>query len=222
MATKNLQKEEKLTSEQKMINSVSSFFVKNRVLLLVVTAVIVVAIVAAILVVSLTNKAKMDAQLKIADLEQRYTDLLVADNPDWASLISDINATIKGSSYPSVKAAYLLGLVYYEQGDVASAQTAFENAYKLNTKIYLAPLALVNMGACADEQGNTAKALEIYNQIYNEYPESGAAPKALFNVARIYYQQGNTQLAQATFAQVASYYPNSEYGKLAQNLANVL
>ena len=222
MATKNLQKEEKLTTEQKLIGSVSNFFVKNRLILIIVAAVVIVGIVAAILAVNLTNKAKMNAQIKVAELEQRYTDLLVEDNPDWASLISDLNATVKGSSYPSVKAAYLVGLAYAEQGDYATAQTAFEKAYNLNTKIYLAPLALVNMAACAEEQGNTAKALEVYNQIYNDYPESGAAPKALFNAARIYYQQGNTQLAQATFAQVASYYPNSEYGKLALNLANVL
>ena len=222
MATKNLQKEEKLTSEQKMINSVSNFFVKNRILVVVIAAVVIVGIITGILAVKISTNAKEKAQLKVAELEQRYSDLLIEETPDWASLISDLNANIKGSTYPSVKSAYILGLVYYEQNDLASAQTAFERAYNLNTKIYLAPLALVNMATCADEQGDEAKALEIYNQIYNEYPESGVAAKALFNAARIYYQQGNTQLAQASFAQVASYYPNSEYGKLAQNLANVL
>lgn len=222
MATKNLQKEEKLTSEQKMINSVSNFFVKYRVLMFIITAVIIVGITAAIIAVNVSNKAKLNAQLKIAELEQRYSDLLIEENPDWTSLINDLNANIKGSTYPSVKSAYILGLVYYEQKDLASAETAFEKAYNLNTKIYTAPLALSNLATCYDEQGNEAKALEIYNQIYNDYPESGVAPKALFNIARIYYQQGNTQLAQASFAQVASYYPNSEYGKLAKNLANVL
>ena len=222
MATKNLQKEEKLTSEQKMINSVSNFFVKNRILVVVIAAVVIVGIIAGILAVKISTNAKEKAQLKVAELEQRFSDLLIEETPDWASLISDLNANIKGSTYLSVKSAYILGLVYYEQNDLASAQAAFERAYNLNTKIYLAPLALVNMATCADEQGDEAKALEIYNQIYNEYPESGVAAKALFNAARIYYQQGNTQLAQASFAQVASYYPNSEYGKLAQNLANVL
>ncbi len=222
MATKNLQKEEKLTAEQKMIGSVSNFFVKNRILLIVVAAVVIVGLIAGIVAVRVSTNVKEKAQLRIAELEQRYSDLLIEENPDWASLLNDLNAQAKGSSYPAVKAAYMVGLVYHEQGDLASAQTAFEKAYNMNTKIYLAPLALVNVATCADEQGNTARALEIYNQIYNEYPESGVAAKALFNAARIYYQQGNTQLAQASFAQVASYYPNSEYGKLAQNLANVL
>ena len=222
MATKKLQKEETLTAEQKMIGNVSDFFVKNRVLLLVITAVVVVGIIAAIIAVSASNKAKANAQIRIADLEQRYAEMLIEENPDWAGLSADLDAMIKGATYPSVKAAYIKGLVLHEQKDYAGAQAAFEQAYNLNPKIYIAPLALVNAASCAEEQGNTAKALELYNLVASDYAESGAAPKALFNVARIYYQQGNTQLAQASFAQVASYYPNSEYGKLAKNLATVL
>ena len=222
MATKNLQKEEKLTSEQKMIGTVSNFVVKYRVLLFIATAVLIVGISCAIVIVSLTNKAKDKAQIRIAELEEQYTEVVVSETPDFTSLISDLQAMIGGSSYPSVKAAYLLGLCYYEEGKLSDAQAAFEQAYSLNKNIYLAPLALCNAAACADEQGNTAKALEIYNQIYADYPDSGTAPKALFNAARIYYQMGNTQLAQASFAQVADYYPSSEYGKLAKNLANVL
>ena len=95
-------------------------------------------------------------------------------------------------------------------------------AYNLNTKIYLAPVALSCAAACADTADDMTTALSLYNQVYNDYPDSGVAPRCLFNVARIYLEQGNQQLAQATFAQVADYYPNSEYGKLALNLANVL
>ena len=221
MATKKIQKEE-ITAEQKLIGNVSDFFIKNRVVLFVIIAIIIVGIVAAIIAVGATNKAKANAQIKIAELEQRYAEMLIDENPDWAGLSTDLKAMVKGSAYPSVKAAYILGLVQHEQKDYAGAQATFEQAYNLNTKIYVAPLALVNAAACAEEQGNTAKALELYNKVASDYAESGVAPKALFNVARIYYQQGNTQLAQASFAQVASYYPNSEYGKLAKNLATVL
>ena len=222
MATKKLQKEETLTAEQKMIGSVSDFFVKNRKLIIIAAIVIVVAVVAAIVAVNVSNNAKAKAQIAIADMEQRYAEMLVEENPDWDSLSADLSSMVKGSSYPSVKAAYLLGLVKFEQKDYASAQASFEQAYNLNTKIYTAPLALANAAACAEEQGDTAKALELYNKIASDYSESGVAAKALFNVARLYYQQGNTQLAQASFAQVASYYPSSEYGKLAKNLATVL
>ncbi len=222
MANKNLSTEKNLSAEQKMVGKVSGFFEKNRTLIIIVAAIIVVAIIAAIVVVNVSTSAKEKAQVKVANLEMQYAEVMASDNPDWTALTADLQSMVKGSSYASVKSQYLLGLVYYQQQNYAEAMAAFHKAYELNTKIYLAPLALVNEAACADESGDQAKALEVYNQIYNDYPESGSAAKALFNVARIYYQQGNTQLAQATFAQVADYYPNSEYGKLALNLATVL
>ncbi len=222
MAKKNLSTEKTLSAEEKMIGSVSSFYEKNRLAVIIVVAVVVVGILAAIITVSAVNSSRQKAQLKVADLEQQYATVLASEEQDWASLTADLQAAVKGSSYPSVKAQYLLGLVYYQQKDYAAGLEAFTKAYELNKKVYLAPLSLTNAAACADESGDTAKALELYNQVYNDYPESATSAKALFNVARIYYQQGSTQLAQATFAQVADYYPNSEYGKLAKNLANVL
>lgn len=221
MATKNLQKEE-LTSEQKIIGQVSTFFEKNRKLIIIAAIVIVVAIVGAIVAINVANSSKAKAQIKIASLEQRYGELILEENPDFSTLTSDLESMVKGSSYPSVKAAYLLGLVNYEQKNYSAAQSYFEKAYELNSKIYLASVSLINAAACAEDQGNTTKALELYNQVSSDYPESGVAAKALFNAARIYMQQGNTQLAQASFAQVATSYPNSEYGKLAKNLATVL
>lgn len=222
MAKKNLSTEKTLSTEEKMIGSVSTFFEKNKLILIVICAVIVVGILAAIIAVNAVNSAKDKAQIKIAKLEQQYAEVLASDAQDWTALTADLQAMVKGSSYASVKSQYLLGLVYYQQQNYTEASDAFMKAYDLNKGIYLAPLSLANAAACAEEGGDSAKALELYNQIYNDYPESGTAAKALFNVARMYYQQGNTQLAQATFAQVADYYPNSEYGKLAQNLANVL
>jgi len=222
MANKNLSKEEKLTAEEKMIGNVSNFFQKNRMAIIICCAVVVVGIIAAIIAVNAVSSSKDKAQIRIYELEQQYGKLLADENPDWASLETELASMVKGSSYASVKASYLLGLVYYDQEKYADAQAAFEKAYSLNTKIYLASMSLVNAAACAEAQGDTAKALELYNQVYNNYQESGVAPKALFNVARIYMQQGNDQLAKATFEQVADYYPSSEYGLLAKNIANVL
>ena len=221
MANKKLQ-EETLTTEEKLVGSVSNFFSKNRLIIVIALAVIVVGIVLAVVLVNVSTRSKLIAQVYVNELEGRYAEILSAEEPDWTSLISDLKANIKGGSYPSVKSAYLLGLVYYQMGDYAAAQSAFEQAYSLNKDIYLASEALVNAAACADAQENTARALELYNQVYNDYPESGVAAKALFSVARIYYQMGNIQLAQATFAQVADYYANSEYGKLAKNITSVL
>ena len=222
MATKKLKEEEKKTTEEKLIGSVSNFFQKYKLIVVLVTALVIVGIVVAIIVVNSSTKSKFNAQITVANLETRYAEILSSTEPDWTALIADLNANIKGSAYPSVKSAYLLGLVYYQMEDYANAQSTFEKAYNLNKDIYLASEALLNAAACADMQGNTSKALELYNQVYNDYPESGCAPKALFNAARLYLQMENNQLAMTTFAQVADYYPESEYGKLAKNLVSIL
>jgi tetratricopeptide (TPR) repeat protein len=222
MATKNLSKEEKLTAEEKLMGRISGFFHNNRLVVIIISLVVVVGLLASIIIVNAVASSKEKAQEKVAQMEEEYFNLAASENPDWTALESDLNSMVKGSSYASVKSAYLLGLVYYEQEKYADAQAAFEKAYNLNKKAYLASSSLVNAAAAAEAQGDTAKALELYNQVYNDYQESGVAPKALFNAARIYMQQGNTQLATATFAQVADYYPSSEYGLLAKNLVNVL
>lgn len=222
MAKKNLDNEEKLTIEDKLIGKISNFFVKNRIATIILVVVVVLGIVGAIVGVNVSNSAKDKAQVAVARLEEEYTALLAEETPDWSSFMNKASAMVNGSSYPSVKAQYIIGLSYFYQEDYANAQSAFEKAYELNTKIYLAPVALCNAAASADAQGNTAKALEFYNKISSDYSESGVAPRALFNAGRIYYQQGNMQLAKATFEQVADYYANSEYGKLAANIANVL
>lgn len=222
MAKKNLVKEEKLSAEEQLMGKISGFFHNNRLVVIIISAVIVVGLLASIIIVNSVASSKEKAQEKVSLLEETYFNLLAEETPDWTTLEDDLNAMVKGSSYASVKSAYLLGLVYYGQEKYADAQAAFEKAYGLNKKAYLASSSLVNAAASAEALGDTAKALELYNQVYNDYPESGVAPKALFNVARIYMQQGNTQLAQATFAQVADYYPSSEYGLLSKNIINVL
>lgn len=222
MAKKNLDNEVKLTAEQKLIGKISDFFVKKRVAVIAIIAIIVVGIIAGVVAVNVVGNAKAKAQTEVYNLEAEYNALRLEETPDWKAFIAKLESCVKNSSYPSVKAQYLIGLSYFDQDDFANALDAFEKAYSLNTKIYLAPLALCNAAACADSLNNTSKALDLYNTVANEYPESGVAARAMFNAGRIYYEMNNVQLAKATFEQVASTYANSEYGKLAANLANVL
>lgn len=219
MATKQ---EVKLTAEQKLIGKITNFFENNRLGVIIAAAIVIVAILAAVITVNVINTKNENAQIVAYNLEAKFYELIASDDPDWNSFEAEAKALIKNGSYPSVKAAYVLGLAYYEQQEYADALSAFEKAYNLNTKIYLAPIALVNAAASAEANGDVQKALSLYNNVYDNYPESGVASKALFNVARIYYQQGNVQLAKSTFEQVASYYADSEYGAFATNIANVL
>ena len=222
MAKKKLRKEVENTTEQKLINGISAFFEKNLKTILISLAAVAIVVVAIVVIVGSSSKSSDSAQIKIAEMEEKYSELAASETPDWDSYEAELATMVKGSSYTSVKASYLLGLAHYDQEDYASAKDAFHKAYELNTKIYLAPIALVNEAACTEAMGDTTGALDLYNKVFDDYKESGVAAKALFNVARIYLQQGNTQLAGTVFVQVATDYPNSEYGKLAKNIANTL
>jgi tetratricopeptide (TPR) repeat protein len=219
---KKLKKDEEKTVEEKLINGISGFFEKNLKTILIAVAAVVVVVLAVVLIVNSSSNSKDSAQIKISEMEEKYSELLAAEEPDWDSFETELSAMVRGSSYPSVKASYLLGLAHYDQEEYTEARDAFKKAYELNKDIYLAPLALVNEAACEEALENDSAAIELYNQIANDYPESGVAAKALFNLGRIYYQQGSTELAKTVFEQVATDYPNSEYGKLGKNLANVL
>ncbi len=219
---KKLRKEEEKTVEQKLINGISSFFEKNLKTVIIVAIAVVVIVLAIVIIVSATSNSKDSAQIKIAEMEEKYTELLAAEEPDWDSFETEVSAMVKGSSYPSVKASYLLGLAHYDQAEYEEARDAFQKAYELNKNIYLAPLSLVNEAACEEALGNYSSAISLYSTIVSDYAESGVAAKALFNAGRIYYEQGNAELARTYFEQVSTDYPNSEYGKLGKNLANVL
>ena len=219
---KKLRKDEEKTVEQKLINGISSFFEKNLKTIIIAVAAVVIIAVLIVVIVGATLNSKDSAQIKISEMEEKYNELVAAEEPDWDSFETELSALVKGSSYPSVKASYLLGLAHYDQEEYEEARDAFKKAYELNTKIYLAPLALVNEAACEEALGNTSAAISLYSTIVSDYAESGVGAKALFNAGRIYYEQGNTELAKTYFEQVATDYPNSEYGKLGKNLANVL
>ncbi len=219
---KKLRKDEQKTVEDKLINGISAFFEKNLKTIIIAVIAVVVVVAAVLIIVNVTSNSKDSAQIKISEMEEKYTELVAAEEPDWDSFETEVSALVSGSSYPSVKASYLLGLSHYDQAEYEAARDAFKKAYELNSKIYLAPLALANEAACEEALGNTSAALSIYATIVSDYAESGVAPKALFNAGRIYYEQGNTELAKSYFEQVATDYPNSEYGKLGKNLANVL
>ncbi len=219
---KKLRKDEQKTVEDKLINGISAFFEKNLKTIIIAVIAVVVVVAAVLIIVNVTSNSKDSAQIKISEMEEKYTELVAAEEPDWDSFETEVSALVSGSSYPSVKASYLLGLAHYDQAEYEAARDAFKKAYELNSKIYLAPLALANEAACEEALGNTSAALSIYATIVSDYAESGVAPKALFNAGRIYYEQGNTELAKSYFEQVSTDYPNSEYGKLGKNLANVL
>ncbi len=163
------------------------------------------------------------AMIRIVDLDDRCSAYLASEEGNqevFNSLVADLNAEIKNSSYPSTKAAFLLGELYYETKDYQNAYASYLKCYELNTSSYLAPLALVNAAAAVAETGDTDSALELYSKV-QDYEISGVNAKAMFNSALINMGKGNNDLAKSQFEAVVASYSYSEYAALAKNILNV-
>lgn len=217
-----MKKTTELSTEERISDKIASFVQKYKDSIIAFCVLIVLLIVVVVIAVSATTKSREKAQYRIDELQQRYDAFegtLTSD--EYEQFKKDLEKQIKGKRYPSVKAAYLLGLTQYDMGKYDEAVESFEKCYKLNSDIYLSPLALVNAGASAENAGNLDKAIELYTMVL-EFEESGAAPKAAFNLGRIYMQQGKSDLAKSNFQLLADNYPYSEYTKLAQAVLDLM
>ena len=219
-----LEEEKKKSGEEKLMDTISSFFEKNwKIVTIVICALLLIGLGIGI-GISIAKNNNRKGHQEIYNLEFEFDSSNSSEDPQWDAYINKLSALVKDGSYKSVKASYLIGLAEYDRENYSNAYDAFMKAYELNKTIYLAPLALCNAAGCLEEMDNVSKALELYNQVYTDYQdtESAVGAKALFNSARIYLQQNNVQVAKTTFEQCADYYPYSEYGKMALSIAETL
>lgn len=161
-------------------------------------------------------KALYEKTLTVFQLETQYQEFLAGTG---LSPEAGLKNLVTDGSYPSVKAAYLLGLLSYQQKDYSKAQSYFNKIRTLNPNCYLAELAYVNSAVCNELMGNDSAAIEDYKNVVSKYgPESAVAPKALFNLGRIYAKTTSTQKDAFTVLLVLSEnFEDSEYGKLAHS-----
>lgn len=203
--------------EDKILNKISSFASTNKKLIFIVLIAVVVGLIAWVVVSSSVNKANEKKMILVSSYQDQLNEIISAgDFSSNEEFIANVEKEIKGSSYSSVKSAYLLGQYYAAANDWAKSYDYFMKAYNLNDKIYLANLSLFNAAVAAEEQGDTEKALTLYTQV-SEDKESPVAVKALFNTARIYYQNGNKDLAIVSFQQLIDSYAYSEYSAIAKS-----
>ncbi|MGI6432939.1 MAG: tetratricopeptide repeat protein [Sphaerochaetaceae bacterium] len=210
----------------------SALISRHKWLLVIIGIVLVVALIASWIGISAAEKKADQRQLALnvaedtyhrwAALEDKSSSEAVAQQQEITTELQAL-AQRKGSSYPTVKAQYLLGLMAFEQKDYQQALQYFETIVHNGKSTYLSSLALFNAAVVHEELGDEDAALEQYQTIYDTWGTEGAeSAKALFNVARIQEERGNLDLAKALFQQLADDFPASEYAKLAQTKVVVL
>lgn len=207
----------------KVTGSVTGFYNLHKKALLIACAAVVVVLLAIVIISAVVSSNAEKAMIRIVDLDDRVSAYLATEEGNqeaFNSLVADLNAEIKNSSYSSTKAAFLLGELYFETKDYQNAYAAYFRCYELNTSSYLAPLALVNAAAAVAETGDTDSALDLYSKV-QDYEISGVNAKAMFNSALINMSKGNNDLAKSQLETVVASYSYSEYAALAKNILNV-
>lgn len=198
---------------------------KNRKVILIVCAVIVAVVVIVGIATAVSNNAQAKWMEAIETAEADYSawSALAEDDAEKAAktdtLKADLTAIVDGTkdNYPDMKAAYVLGLISFEEQDYAAAAGYFGGVVTDYADSYLAPTALMNEAVSLEMQDKADDALDRYQKLVDTYSSvSAEASHALFSIGRIYEVQGNTDLAKAVYEQLVTDYASSEWTKLAQ------
>ncbi len=219
-------------SPGKMERIFTGFLGKNKKVLIILGVAIVLILAGLWIGLSIADSTANKMQQAIDDLqvsfntwvamEDKTSQEAVSTQENLISELSSLTAS-RSNSYPSVKAAYLLGLMHYELGNFSQAREHFITASTKGAKTYMGSLSLFNAGVSAEGEGNVDLALEYYQQVYDMYgSEFAEGPKALFSVARLHESKQNRELAKAIFQQLIDEFASSEYAKLAQTRLVVL
>lgn len=215
---KKIKVEDRMTDEQKLIKNISDFASDNKKYFYIGGIVLAAVLLIALIFTVASSSSREKALVNVST----YEDMINEENADYEGIISNLEKEVKGSSYSSVKAQYLIGIAYTKIDDFAKAYEAFNKVSKMNSKIYLSKLALMNAAVCKDNLADFDAALDLYNQVAGMDGELGLGARALFNIARINYEKGNLDLAKATFESLIADYPLSEYSNAAKNITSLM
>ncbi len=219
-------KKEKDVSFQRKVENTVDVFVNRNKMILIITGIALVAIFVGLWIGINVSTNRAEANMgRLDELSEQYTtwvaieDVTSTEAVELATTLkSDLEgfASSKSTSYPSVKASYLLGLIAFKEGDYDVAKNEFLSSLEKGKKSYIAPLSLFNLAVTSEQLNDASAALDYYQQVYDT-TDGGAAQsaKALFNVGRLHDANNDTDLAKAVFQQLSDEYPNSEYAKLA-------
>ena len=169
MAEKN-----KLTSSQKVSNSLTSFLT-NHAKLIVVIFVVIIVVAVALAIVLTSLESKRDAQFNLLlDAETEYSSLALMDSStaEYASTLESFNAkadelvALGLDTYPGAKAQYLLADAAYE---LALYNRVFDT---YGEESAFAPKALYNVARIYEAEGNTDLSVATLEQLTGLYLET--------------------------------------------------
>lgn len=218
---------QEVSFQHKVEHTVGKFVNRNK-MILIITGIALIAIFVGLWIGISVSTNKAEANMgRIDELTEQYATWSALEDvttPEAVELIDPLKsglqefASLKNTSYPSVKANYLLGMIAFKEGDYETAKNQFLSSLEKGKDSYMLSLSLFNLAVTSEQLNDKSAALEYYQRVYDESNGMAAqSAKALFNVGRLHEANSDVELAKAVFQQLSDEYPNSEYAKLASS-----
>lgn len=111
------------------------------------------------------------------------------------------------AGYAGARAYAILGSLYGDKQDWASAEKAWTQGAQSAGNLYLAPVLLCNAAVAAEEQGNIQGAIDLYAQSVAQGEKFPGASRAQFQIGRLEETRNNKDAAIKAYRELVTKWP---------------
>lgn len=236
-------KHERTKNKNLVMQSVSNFFQKSHMLLLIASIALTLGLVALVVTASVLSSSREKMTVLIEDLASEYEALNIDKNESMIKSIVKQAETDKAETgqkntketqikallekltslankkviYVSARAWSLIATIYMDQKELDLAKKAWMSVIKVQSKSYLAPIALYNAASLLEEQGENQEALDLYTQCITKYKDTfPLAPRVFFAIGRVNEALNNKDAALSAYKKIVETWPNDSWTNYAQ------
>jgi len=211
--------------EKSLVQKLSDFVSKKRVIFLSVAGAILAVLVFVGIYTVVTgsiatksSRAMEEARTKIASWNSESEAAKKAELE--TAIIADLDAVAKKwpRSFAAQQALFTKAGLYVVKKDWENAEkTSLEAASRL-PQTYLAPIALESAAVAAEEQGKADAAFEYYSKIVAQHKEDTPnLAHAFFSLARLSEAKSDWKTALENYNKVLADSPDSDWAKLSKD-----
>ncbi len=176
-------------------------------------------IIIIVLYINSQESAEMDAANMMSTAQQA---LQSGQKENGISILSQIVEQYEGTS-SAQQATFLLGKLYWENGEIASAKRYFKiyiDEYSANN--FMGQAAMAGYADCLSRNGNYQEAAEYYERAANAYPSFPRTVAYLYSAAQAYQEAGNPEKAKSLAQKIINDYDDLQFKNKAEVLLNSL
>lgn len=174
-------------------------------------------IAVAIIIAADSINTKNDARFEtIMDDYAKYSS--VGDAEKLKGVATELKSFIDSTyfGYAHNMAYYVLGNIQYGRKEYRTAAANLAAFADKESKMHMAPLALLKAAIALEEAKDLKGALEVYKRLEDRYSDSIIADQIFFNAARVYAKNKDIVSSRNYYNKVIASFPESSYAQLAR------